>query len=127
DVYWASGSTCYLEQARSKGIQVIEHDLVLNANVAVSNFVEPGSEMSEDRSGVHTLVDSQQRHTHARRIIRCQRPEASVCVPVLGTDPRMKDKRPGARDRKNTFGENVLAQRDNEVGRRRLDELLAFS
>src|SRR5687767_6022908 len=78
DVDGVNGSSCYLEQARSQGIKVVENDPVLDTNVAVVYLVEADSEMSENRSCVHALVDSHERHPYARQIIRCKRPEASV-------------------------------------------------
>jgi hypothetical protein len=99
---------------------------VLNTNVTLLDLVELDSEMSEDRAGVHALVDPQERHSYTRQIVRCQRPEASVCVSIFGTNSRMKNKRPEARDRKDALGQDVLAERDDNVGLRRFDEGLAL-
>src|SRR5512138_58614 len=122
DVDWASTSTRHVKQAIAKGIEVIEHDLVLNSNVAILHFVEPRSEMPEDRSGIHALVDSQERHADARQVVRRKRPETPVGISIFGTYPGMKHERPEARDSEDTLGEDVLAECDDEVGLRCLDE-----
>lgn len=104
---------------------MIEHGAVLCHDVRFGR-IGGDAEIAEHRAGVDAAIDSQERHADVLMIAGRARPEAPMCVAVLGADAGMHHEGAQLRDREHLFLQQRLAPRDDEVGRAIPDERFGF-
>ncbi len=87
------------------------------------HFVEVVGRLQVNRAGVHTPVDPQHRHAHALEVAVGERPEAAMCVAILGADAGMKHEGAYARQLEDLRLQDHLAAGDGDVRLERGEKL----
>src|ERR1022692_4310387 len=82
--------------------------------------------VSEDRPGVDSFINLQQAHADLLLVSHCQRPKTPIPAAVLRANTRMHDKRAYSSQPKDSFVQQILATRQDEIGLDLSQKLLAL-
>lgn len=97
------------------GLEILQHDPMLNHDVRFTYFVEVIPRLEIDRPGVDAGIRFEKRHPDAIEIAVDERPETAVGIAILRADARVQHERAGTRHLEDLRLQDHLAARDDEI------------